>query len=190
MDRFKVWGFGQFKWVLDFWQMSNDPTQWPYLRMAELHLIYAEALAETGNLPKACEEINKVRSRVGVANIETANPELSLTSNKDNLIKEIIRERACELGYEDTRFFDMVRRKMVSNFTKQLSALEIYRKDGKNAPLEPGEAYPKLRYEKKPITESFRVWWRPGFWTNKWLLEALPISEINKDYGLTQNPGW
>ena len=27
-------------------------------------------------------------------------------------------------------------------------------------------------------------------WSNKWLLVPLPPDEINKNYGLTQNPGW
>lgn len=188
---FMPWGFPLYKWILDFQHIGDEPVQWPYLRMAEIHLIYAEALAETGNLPKACEEVNKVRARVGLPAIETTNPSLSLSSNKENLIKEILRERACELGYEDTRFFDMVRRKLESDFTKTLHKLDTYRKDGKEAPLGEGEAYPSgFRYVKLPITESARSWWRPGGWSSKWLLEALPIDEVNKGYGLTQNPGW
>jgi hypothetical protein len=189
-NQFMPWGLPQYKWILDYQHIADESSQWPYLRMAELHLIYAEALAETGNLSKACEEVNKVRRRVGLGNIETSNPELSLTTNKENLINEIIRERGCELGYEDTRFLDLVRRKLVSKFTAPLHKLEIYRKDGINKPLEEGEAYPKFRYEKKPITDYARAWWQPGFWTNKWFLDAFPIDEINKDYGLTQNPGW
>jgi hypothetical protein len=188
---FMPWGFPLYKWILDFQHIGDEAVQWPYLRMAEMHLIYAEALAETGNLTKACEEINKIRNRVGLANIETANPGLSLTANKSNLLKEILRERACELGYEDTRFFDMVRRKLESDFTKTLHKLDTYRKDGIEAPLTEGEAYPSgFRYAKSPITESARLWWRPGGWSSKWLLEALPIDEVNKGYGLTQNPGW
>jgi hypothetical protein len=188
---FMPWGFPLFKWILDFQHIGDEAVQWPYLRMAEMHLIYAEALAETGNLSKACAEVNKVRNRVGLVNIETANPSLSLTTNKANLVQEILRERACELGYEDTRFFDMVRRKLEADFTKTLHKLDTYRKDGVEAPYVDGEAYPSgFRYAKLPITESARSWWRPGGWSSKWLLEALPIDEINKGYGLTQNPGW
>jgi hypothetical protein len=188
---FMPWGFPLYKWILDFQHIGDEAVQWPYLRMAEMHLIYAEALAETGNLLKACDEINKVRNRVGLPDIEMANPLLSLTSNKTNLINEILRERACELGYEDTRFFDMVRRKLESDFTKTLHKLDTYRKDGTEAPLSDGETYPSgFRYVKLPITESARAWWRSGGWSSKWLLEALPIDEVNKGYGLTQNPGW
>ncbi len=183
-------GFPLYKWLLDYWEMTKEPFQWPYLRMAEMHLIYAEALAETGNLTKALEEVNKVRARVGLPDIEKANPELNLTSNKDNLIHEILRERACELGMEDVRFHDMVRRKLISDFTKPLHGMRIYRKDGKNQPLEEGEAYPTFRYEEYQITNFARVWWNEGGWSNKWLLKTIPTDEINKGYGLTQNPGW
>ncbi len=183
-------GMGPRKWILDYWDIANEPFQWPYLRMAEMHFIYAEALAETGDLQKACDEVNKVRARVGLGKIETCNPTLNLTTNKDNLISEILRERQCELGYEDTRLHDMVRRKLVSNFTKHLRGIRIYRKDGKNEPLGEGETYPDFRYETYNIQSFSRAWWTPGFWTNKWFLNAMPETEINKGYGLTQNPGW
>jgi len=45
--------------------LGVDPVQYSILRMGEMHLIYAEALAETGNLQKACEEVNKVRAPRG-----------------------------------------------------------------------------------------------------------------------------
>jgi len=50
--------------------------------MGEMHLIYAEALAETGNLTKACDEVDKVRARVGLGKIAVMNPTLNLTTNK------------------------------------------------------------------------------------------------------------
>lgn len=183
-------GFPLYKWILDYWNMNKEPFQWPYLRMGEMHLIYAEAFAETGNFRKALDEINKVRARVGVGKIEAGNPGLQLESNKANLINEILRERACELGMEDVRFHDMVRRKLVTDFTKPLHGMRIYRKDGVNKPLTEGEAYPSFRYEEYPITKYARTWWKQGGWSNKWLLKTIPTDEINKDYGLTQNPGW
>jgi len=35
-----------------------------------------------------------------------------------------------------------------------------------------------------------RRWWDPGFWTNKWFLDPVSRIEVQKGYGLTQNPGW
>jgi hypothetical protein len=158
--------------------------------MGEMHLIYAEALAETGSLTQACAEIDKVRNRVGLGNIAECNPSLNLTSNKENLINEIMRERTCELGYEESRLLDICRRKLATKFTTPLHGIKIYRKDG-GGKLQEGEPYPTaFRYETYVFTENARAWWQDGFFTPKWYLQALPIPEINKDYGLTQNPGW
>ncbi|MDR1723901.1 MAG: RagB/SusD family nutrient uptake outer membrane protein [Tannerella sp.] len=190
-------GMALFKWVLDFWTMANRPVSYSYIRMAEMHLIYAEALAETGNLTKACEEVNKVRARVGLGKIEVMNPELQLTSNKNNLITEIMRERAAEFGLEDQRLYDIIRRKEADKFTNPLHELHTYRKtaDGQkdtrsDTQLQPGESWPDFIYDKVQITAGARRWWEPGFWTNKWFLSPLARKEINKGYGLTQNPGW
>ena len=27
-------------------------------------------------------------------------------------------------------------------------------------------------------------------WDTKWYLSPIPLTEINKGYGMTQNPGW
>ena len=38
--------------------------------------------------------------------------------------------------------------------------------------------------------EQSRAWWNPGGFSEKWYLSAFPQNEINKGYGLIQNPGW
>ena len=57
------------------------------------------------------------------------NPDKNLQSNKDAFIEELLRERACELGMEDARFFDLIRYKRADIFEKQLHGLFIYRLD-------------------------------------------------------------
>jgi hypothetical protein len=190
-------GIGHHKWCMN---LSDDignngvrarPRSWPILRMGGFHLIYAEALAETGDLQGACNEINKVRARVGLPPIESSNKELNLTSNKENLIKQILRERACELGYEDTRFSDMVRRKLKDDFTKPLNGLWTYRMDGKQGSLASGEAYPEFWYVKTRVFRlKQRKMWEPGGWNDRFYLTCFPQNEVNKRYGLVQNPGW
>lgn len=191
-------GMISYKFWLDYGdRLSADPIQFPYLRMADMYLVYAEALAECGKLSEACAAVNTVRSRVGLGKIETCNPNLSLTSNKENLINEILRERACEFGLEGQRLGDLVRRKKVQDFTKILHALKIYRKD---APIVDDfkatdtkltdVAYPSFVYKTVEVNVMRRRWWNEGFWTDKWLLAAFPDDEINKGYGLVQNPGW
>ena len=197
-DDFKS-GYGKFKWMLDYDQnkMNDEYIGVSYIRMAEMYLIRAEAKAETGDLKGALDDIHVVRSRVGLGRLETMNPELNLTSNKDNLINEILRERNCEIGAEcGDRLYDMVRRMRQDLFTKPLHEIRIYRLDSNGNRMEAdtkwdkSTPWPKFEYEKPEIAIGHRRWWDPGYWTNKWYLDPVSRREIQKGYGLTQNPGW
>ena len=194
-------GYSKFKWLLDYWggnRYDDDLIGVPYIRLAEMYLIRAEAKAETGDLRGALDDIHVVRSRVGLGRLETMNPDLNLTSNKENLINEILRERNCEIGAEcGDRLYDMVRRKRQDLFTKPLHEIRIYRLDANGNRLtegdqqyKAGEPWPKFEYEKPEIVVGHRRWWDPGYWTNKWYLDPVSRIEIQKGYGLTQNPGW
>ena len=194
-----------FKYLRDNGYAAYYPTNYAYLRMADIHLCYAEALAQTGDLQKACDEMNKVRARVGLGKVEVMNPQLNLTTNKDNFIEQLLKERACEFGYEDCRWYDLIRYKRSDIFKKQVHQLRIWRKDangkkmdpadyGGNTSLEPGEPWPNCIYEKIPCTNNIRVWWdtdsQTSKWSDKWYLSPISRDEINKGYGLNQNPGW
>ena len=73
----------------------------PVMRMAELYLIYAEALAEQGN-SDALNWVNRVRSRPSV-NM----PDKTLA---DGTLVDIVRqERRVELGMEGHRLADLIR---------------------------------------------------------------------------------
>jgi len=194
-------GYCKFKWLLDYYGGSRYDDEYigvPYIRLAEMYLIRAEARAETGDLQGALDDLHVVRSRVGLGRLEAMNPELNLTSNKENLINEILRERNCEIGAEcGDRLYDMVRRKRVDLFTKPLHEIRIYRLDANGNRLtdgdqqwDPSTPWPKFEYEKPEIVVGHRRWWDPGYWTNKWLLDPVSRIEIQKGYGLTQNPGW
>ena len=194
-------GYSKFKWLLDYWGGNRYDDEYigvPYIRMAEMYLIRAEARAETGDLQGALDDLHVVRSRVGLGRIEEMNPSLNLTSNKENLIEEILRERNCEIGAEcGDRLYDMVRRKRQDLFTKPLHEIRIYRLDANGNRLtegdqqyKAGDPWPKFEYEKPEIVVGHRRWWDPGYWTNKWYLDPVSRIEIQKGYGLTQNPGW
>lgn len=185
---------------------------WVSLSVPEIYLGYAEALAQTGDLPQAIKYVNAVRARVGLGGLVECNPGKNLTTDKDALIKEILRERACEFAFQDSRYFDMIRYKLRADFEKTLHRLVIHRlveKDGQWV-VSDGQWYKKcfgkvtdpsdpdfyepthFSYEKLPITVGSRIWWdkeRGGF-DPKWYLQPFPITELNKKYGLEQNPGW
>ena len=76
----------------------------PYMRLAEIYLLYAEALAASGqNTAGGCaltavDAINVLRNRVGCA--EVADDQKSGNA----LMETIRRERACELAFEGFRW--------------------------------------------------------------------------------------
>lgn len=193
-------GFRKFKWLLDYSndRMNDEFIGVAYIRLAEMYLIRAEAKAETGDLSGALADLHVVRSRVGLGKLEDMNPGLNLKTNKDNLINEILRERNCEIGSEcGDRLYDMVRRKRQDLFTKPLHEIRIYRLDASGNRLtegdqrwDPSTPWPKFEYEKPVIVNGARRWWDPGFWTNKWYIDPVSRIEVQKKYGLTQNPGW
>ncbi len=197
-------GLKKFKWILDYSssKMDDRAIGISYIRLAEVYLISAEAKAETGDLKGALEDLHTVRKRVGLGRIEENkyNKEvLKLDfTNKDVVINEILRERNCEIGAEcGDRVYDMIRRKRQDLFCKPLHELHTYRLDasGKrmldsNVSFTAGEAWPKFEYERPVIVTGARRWWQPGFWTNKWYLDPVSRNEVQKGYGLTQNPGW
>lgn len=185
-------GYANYKYIMDFNSSRNRPTLWPYLRISEIHLIYSEALMVAGRTSEAIAQVDLVRNRVGLNGLEKSHPNMDM-HNKENLLNAILNERAIELGLEDVRLFDLIRHKRAQDFQKPLHGIRIYRADGIEDSWSdkglPEDTRPKeFRYEKFQLSNVSRVWWRE--FNTKWYLAAFPPSEINKGYGLTQNPGW
>lgn len=74
---------------------------WPVLRLADVILMYAEILNETGSTPAAVIELNKIRDRAGA----------TLITETDQLaVRDIIMdERQVELAFENYRWYDLLR---------------------------------------------------------------------------------
>ena len=84
-----------------------------------------------------------------------------------------------EMDYHPHEFVYMVRWGMTEAFTTPLSALSsIGYKDSEAT---------SFKFKVKAAFPS-RSWWTN--WDTKWYLSPIPTVEINKDYGMTQNPGW
>ena len=188
--------------------------QWSPLLLSDMYLTYAEALIQAdNNLTEAIKYIDAVRARVGLKGLVECNPTKNLTSDKEALLEELLRERACELALQTTRYFDLIRYKRAADFEKPLHGLRIYwlvkndagqwerseqqwynqyfdARSTRNKPEHPMYYEPShFDYERFEITTGSRVWWSQGF-DPKWYLHPFPITEVNKGYGLVQNPGW
>ena len=79
---------------------------WIEIRLADVILLYAEALNETGNTSGAITQLNKIRNRAGLANT---------TATSQTAVKTaILNERRLELAFEGHRWDDLVRTNSVN----------------------------------------------------------------------------
>jgi len=180
-------GMRVYKFVMDGTTSTSigAPAQWPYLRLAEIYLSYAEALNEAGRMEDAFTWVDQVRARVGLKGLKDSY--IGKVWTKENLRDEILDERSREFGLEGVRLFDMKRWKRESDFRKRLSGVRIYKVYRNGIAVPNRFSYHKFTLFKRAIQDG------DGGVTNfdpKWYMAAFPLAEIYKDYGLTQNPGW
>lgn len=68
-------GFGLYKFYKEGkGSLAGNYLEWPYLRLAEVYLIYAEALLKNNRLADAIAQVDKVRARVGLKGLVESNP--------------------------------------------------------------------------------------------------------------------
>jgi hypothetical protein len=87
-------------------------TYLPYMRVADLYLMYAEACAAAGGATQkgancnlnAVDAINVLRDRVGAGHVSE-----NLVGDRNKFMDEVRRERACELAFEGFRWNDLQR---------------------------------------------------------------------------------
>lgn len=159
----------------------------PYMRLADIYLMYAEACAAFGgasgkssNFGKTAEDaINTLRDRCGAGHVA---PEFVADNHK--FMDEVRREREVELSFEGFRFCDLQRwlllteapynQKFSQEFDRVESADFYTKNDPKNARV--------ANYRRKLIlTRNFgtKHYWFP-----------LPIKETQISSEFKQNPGW
>lgn len=145
--------------------LAGTVMHWPWLRMAEIYLSYAEALNEVGRTGDAYQWLEKTRDRVGF-------DPLTQNLTKEAFREAVLLERTLEFGWEEVRWFDLVRWKKEEDFKKTLFMLRITNDAG------------QISFERQPIKDRY---WKNDF-SPKWYFSAFPTDEVQK--GLVQNPGW
>ena len=167
-------GFLMMKFVLQQNTDRSQPQHWPFMRFAEVLLNCAEAYNEADGGPsdKAYAWVNAVRARVGL-------PGLPEGLSQEEFRKALILERELEFGFEEVRWFDMVRWGLTEAFTTPLKGLTSFGDNNNAATV--------FTFKEKEVYPP-RSWYTS--WDTKWYLAPIPALEINKAYGMTQNPGW
>ncbi|MBO9617841.1 MAG: RagB/SusD family nutrient uptake outer membrane protein [Niabella sp.] len=101
-SKYAVYGYGSRR------TDNTESANYPIIRLAEVYLMYAEALYElNGTITDAQLDasVNKLRDRGAVAHLSNA----LVTANGLDMLMEIRRERAVELYREGRRFDDLKR---------------------------------------------------------------------------------
>lgn len=151
---------------------------WPVIRLADLYLLYAEALNESGEGQPAQEVFNyidKIRDRAGLKGVSESWAKYSVNPDKPNTkegMREIIqRERLIELAFEGQRFWDLRR---------WLKTIEYM-----NEPITGWDCKQKTRedyYHMKTIAfQTFKA--RDYLW-------PISISLLNRNPNMVQSIGW
>lgn len=159
----------------------------PYMRLADIYLMYAEACAAFGgatgkssNFSKTAEDaINTLRERCGAGHVA---PEFVADSHK--FMDEVRREREVELSFEGFRFCDLQRWLLLTEapynqkFSQEFDRVEnadFYKKN------DPRDAQVANYRRELILTRNFdaKHYWFP-----------LPIKETQISSEFKQNPGW
>ena len=159
----------------------------PYMRLADIYLMYAEACAAFGgatgkssNFGKTAEDaINTLRDRCGAGHVAS-----EFVADNRKFMDEVRREREVELSFEGFRFCDLQRwlllteapynQKFSQEFDRVESADFYKNHDPKDAEV--------ANYRRELIlTRNFdaKHYWFP-----------LPIKETQISSEFKQNPGW
>ena len=151
---------------------------YPYLRLPELYLSYAEADFEyNGSLStQSLEYINLVRKRCGLPTFQASWALAGGIPTGQKLRKVLHQERSIEFLFEGRRFHDLRRWKEAPEVMNKQP--RSWNRDGKTAE----EFYQVIEANqggRVRIFESPKSYWM-----------AVPMSEINKNHNLVQNPGY
>lgn len=137
---------GEFESEMDWRSGINERL----LRYADILLMYAETLNETGDTPGAYGYIQMVRNRVGLPDLATTKPGM----NQDQMREQIGHERFLEFPLEGHRFDDIRRWGWLQNAAK-LAWLKS--RDAEFNSYAPGREYypiPQLEMDNNPGTKQ------------------------------------
>ena len=177
----------------DKWYDNNSvQTYLPYMRLADVYLMFAEAMAAFSHDVKdlkitttycpslsAVGAVNALRDRVGMDGVQD-----DFLDTREHFIDEIRRERAVELSFEGFRWCDLQRWLLLTEppytvkysheFERMQKADWFKKNDPKNAQVANFHNEPLI---KRPL--EAKHYWFP-----------FPEKDVYLYEGFKQNPGW
>ena len=161
----------------------------PYMRLADIYLMYAEACAavngangKSTNFSKTAEDaINTLRDRVDAEHVNA-----KFLGDKNKFMDEVRRERACELAFEGHRFCDLQRWLLLTEYPYNVKTKQVFNRVNdlswyENSDNDPKDAEVSGWREETIVTRPFteRNYWFPFF-----------KKDVSIYEGFEQNPGW
>ncbi|MCD8044665.1 MAG: RagB/SusD family nutrient uptake outer membrane protein [Tannerellaceae bacterium] len=151
--------------VTDVTQKKSD-AYWPFLRMADIILIYAEAQCELNQQTEAIQALNKVRNRSNARPATTTGS--GAITTKTELRSAIFEERAKELSLEGDRRWDLIRWGI---YLEVMNSIGGTNQDGSSS-----------NYDEAGVNKHRE---------QRHLLYPLPSSEVSTNEAInSNNPGW
>ena len=161
-------------------------TYLPYMRVADIYLMYAEAGAAVQGASyksskcnrTAVEAINVLRDRVGAGHVAD-----KFMSDKKKFMDEVRRERACELAFEGFRWNDLQRWLLLTEAPYTIKTRQEFKRVGNYdfTANDPRDAE-VTGWSETTIVER-------NFGTKHYLL-PLKENEVYLSSDYPQNPGW
>lgn len=157
--------------------MTTKRYSYPMIRMADLYLLYAEALNEMKGNPddQVYEWIDKVRERAGLKGVEEswkASLVPSKPTTKEGMREIIHRERLIELAFEGHRFYDLRRWKKAQDYLSEPVQGWNYQGENENT-----------YYEVTTYMSNREFKSRDYLW-------PLKVNTLIINSNFEQNPGW
>ena len=165
-------------------------TYLPYLRLADIYLLYAEAgaAASGANHKAKCSltaaaAINVLRDRVGAGHVADR-----FVADQKKFIDEVRRERACELAFEGFRWQDLQRWLLLTEYPYNVKTRQEFKRVGNYdfAENDPRDAE-VTGFD--PTVSGQTVIVERKFGTKHYLL-PLKESDVYLYSEYPQNPGW
>ncbi len=164
---------------------SNPNINVPYMRLADVYLMYAEAAlmaygspdAKSSNFSKtAVDAVNTIRDRVGVEHVDDR-----FLGSVDAFLPELRRERAVELAFERHRFNDLRRWLLLIERPYTLKTSLEFDRMGTFNEDDPTENQIANIREQEILERKFseKHYWLP-----------LKVSDVSIYPEFNQNPGW
>lgn len=162
----------------------------PYIRLAEMYLIAAEACVELNKLDEAVTYLDALRGRIGRPDTKATLAVRGQSFNQKDMREFLRHERRVELAYEESRYYD-VRRWMIAPEAgnKKLTGITIVGrlKPGKTAELPYVHDESVYDYTWTVLNLNYI---EKRKWDNKMYFAPIKLAETLRNPAIIQNPNY